>query len=618
MIASENSVPGKVSTVNRTPPYEIQKVPKYMNKKHKPQKITSHPHRHSRASVKKHALLPQVVILGTGIAGLFAALRFASFTKVTLISKSDAAEGATRWAQGGIASVWSKTDSFEEHISDTLTAGAELCHRDAVQACVTEGPSRVRELIELGVKFTQREGLSRSEKLDPTEVFDLHREGGHSQRRILHADDLTGLAIETALLEQVRKNPQITLLEHHVAIDLILQSKLRRSTKTTTKASSGQSSPKAQKTKDRVLGVYVLDSNTGQIKTLSSDFTIVATGGAGKVYLYTSNPDTATGDGIAMAYRAGAQVANLEFMQFHPTCLYHPSARTFLITEALRGEGAVLRTLDREEFMPRHHPLGALAPRDVVARAIDIEMKRTGDKHVWLDPSGIPAHELRKKFPNIYETCLELGIDITKQMIPVVPAAHYTCGGIQTDLNGKTQLEGLYAIGEAACTGLHGANRLASNSLLEGIVFAHRAAVDVEANWKRNKHPTLTSDFEERAWKARLPEWDTGLAVPLEERIDIAANWQEVRTLMWNYVGIVRSNRRLQKAKRRLELIRREVDTHYWNYLLDRDLIELRNLITVAELIVRCALLRKESRGLHFTVDHPTRDDRNFLKDTVL
>ncbi len=558
----------------------------------------------SAKSVKKTAP-PQVLILGTGIAGLFAALKFSRFAKVTLVAKSDAAEGSTRWAQGGIASVWSKTDSFDEHIEDTLIAGAGLCHLDAVKVCVTEGPDRVRELIEFGVKFTEKEGLTRRDQMDPTEVFDLHREGGHSQRRILHSDDLTGLAIETALLDQVRKHPRITLLENHVAIDLILQSKLR-------------GKPSLIQKSDRVLGAYILNSQTGQIHPLQGDVTLLATGGAGKVYLYTSNPDTATGDGIAMAYRAGAQVANLEFMQFHPTCLYHPSARTFLITEALRGEGAVLRTLSGEEFMPKHHPLGSLAPRDIVARAIDIEMKRTGDKHVWLDTTAIAEHELKKKFPNIYETCLSLGIDITRQFIPVVPAAHYTCGGVLADLNGKTTLPGLYAIGEVACTGLHGANRLASNSLLEGIVFAHRAALDVEKHFKKAVKSEKKDRFEEKASRARLPEWDTGLAVPLEERIDIAASWQEVRTLMWNYVGIVRSNRRLHKAKRRLELIRKEVDSHYWNYLLDRDLIELRNLISVAELIVRCALQRRESRGLHFTVDYPTRDDRRFLKDSIL
>lgn len=538
----------------------------------------------------------QALILGTGIAGLSAALKFAQECEVTLVCKADRAEGSTRYAQGGIASVWSKQDSFEDHQHDTHIAGAGLCHTDIVDICVHEGPERVRELIELGVEFTKANQLT-----DPTEVFDLHREGGHGRRRILHADDLTGWAIEKALLDQIAKNPKITVLEHHIAIDLITEGKLL----------------KRWRKPGKCLGAYVLNTQTGKVQTLAAEVTVLATGGAGKVYLYTSNPDTATGDGIAMAYRAGGKVSNLEFMQFHPTCLYHPNARTFLISEALRGEGAILKTLSGEEFMSRHHPMGSLAPRDIVARAIDVEMKRTGHKHVLLDCSKIPQDELKKKFPNIYEKCLSYGIDLTQTPIPVVPAAHYTCGGILVDSYAQTTIEGLYAVGEVACTGLHGANRLASNSLLEAVVFAHRAV--------KHALPRLKTADKLRAYAPNkplpdisLPEWDSGHAVELEEQIDIAANWLEIRHLMWNYVGIVRSNRRLERAQRRLSLLKAEINAYYWDFLPTQNLIELRNLLTVSELIVQSALLRKESRGLHFTVDYPERNDLDYSKDTVI
>jgi L-aspartate oxidase len=536
-----------------------------------------------------------VLILGTGIAGLSTALKFAEggAERVTLVCKGEAAEGATRYAQGGIASVWSKQDSFEEHQRDTLTAGAGLNHEAIVELCVREGPARVQELIDLGVEFTRSESVAS----DPTEAFDLHREGGHGKRRILHAADLTGWEIEKALLSRIRANPRIAVLENYVAIDLITEGKIF----------------KKWRRPGRCLGAYVLNAATGQVITLGAEITVLATGGAGKVYLYTSNPDTATGDGIAMAYRAGARVANLEFMQFHPTCLYHPNARTFLITEALRGEGAVLKTISGEEFMSRHHEMGSLAPRDVVARAIDMEMKRTGDKHVLLDATHLPAEDIRSKFPNIHEVCLRYGIDMTKQPIPVVPACHYTCGGVVTDADAQSTIENLYAVGEAASTGLHGANRLASNSLLEAVVFAHRASLHglpklaalARANASPVEHP-------------RLPEWDVGHAVEIEEQIDIASNWLEIRQLMWNYVGIVRSDQRLERAKRRIELLKAEVNAYYWDFLLTRDLIELRNLLTVADLIVQSALLRKESRGLHYTVDHPERDDACFRRDTIL
>ncbi|MEN9723639.1 MAG: hypothetical protein RJB38_1625 [Pseudomonadota bacterium] len=537
-------------------------------------------------------IVPQVLILGTGIAGLSCALKFAAQhpgVRITLLSKETADEGSTRYAQGGIASVWSKNDSFEEHEADTLTAGAGLCRQEIVKICVQEGPDRVRELIDWGVQFTKK-------GVDPTEELDLHREGGHSQRRILHANDLTGWEIERALLEKARSTPQIEILENQIAIDLITEGKAF----------------KRWRKPGRCLGAYVLDTQTGQVRTLEADITVLATGGAGKAYLYTSNPDVATGDGIALAHRAGASVANLEFMQFHPTCLFHPSAKTFLISEALRGEGAILRNLEGEAFMPRYHESADLAPRDIVARAIDSEMKRTGDRHVWLDARAIP--EVTKKFPNISETCKKFGIDPATDPIPVVPAAHYMCGGVLVNDNAETTLPSLYAIGEVACTGLHGANRLASNSLLEAVVFASRVVTHSAPflNSIQERKPSLPSPPE------TIPAWDPGKAVPLEEQIDIAANWFELRTVMWNYVGIVRSNRRLERARRRLELLKEEVTTYYWNYLLTRDLIELRNLLTVAELIVTCALERKESRGLHYTVDYPHRDDSRFTRDTVI
>ncbi len=529
---------------------------------------------------------PHVLILGTGIAGLSAALKFASGPqpiRVTVIAKADAAEGSTRWAQGGIAAVWSENDSFEEHVRDTLAAGGDLCRESIVDICVREGPERVRELIALGVEFTKHEAN-----------FDLHREGGHGHRRILHAADLTGWAIEKALLAQAAANSKISILEDYCGIDLITESKLR----------AGIPGP------GRCLGAYVLNCRTGRVETFSADLTVLATGGAGKVYLYTSNPDTTTGDGIAMAYRAGAKVANLEFIQFHPTCLYHPTARTFLITEALRGEGAILRNLAGEPFMDRVHEQGSLAPRDIVARGIDLEMKRTGDKHVHLDCSMIPAEKLRDHFPNIHATCLKFGIDITKSPIPVVPAAHYTCGGVLVDEFARSTIPGLYAIGEVSCTGLHGANRLASNSLLEAVVFAHRAWIDGVKE--------LASPRAARILPNALPTWSPGHAVELEEQIDIAATWVEIRTILWNYVGIVRSNHRLSRARRRLEIIKEEINHYYWKHLLTRDLVELRNLVEVADLIVKSAEHRKESRGLHYTVDYPERDDVFFKQDTVL
>jgi L-aspartate oxidase len=540
--------------------------------------------------------LPRVLVLGSGIAGLSVALKLAHAAKVTLISKSRAEEGATRYAQGGIASVWAKGDSFEDHIQDTLAAGAGLCHLEVADLCVRKGPECIRELIEYGVPFTRLSEETQRVPLDPAEVFDLHREGGHGRRRILHVDDSTGVAIQTALISQVQANPNIEILEKHIAMDLITQSKLRGDHE----GGSGS-----------CMGAYVLNIESGEVIPMSAEITVLATGGAGKVYLYTSNPDVATGDGVAIAARAGARISNMEFMQFHPTCLFHPEAKNFLISEALRGEGAVLKTVSGEEFMNRYHSMGSLAPRDIVARSIDQELKRTGDERVYLDATHLPPETLKRKFPNIYQTCLRFGIDMTEQPIPVVPAAHYTCGGVWVDIDGQTSIHGLYAVGETAATGLHGANRLASNSLLEAVVFADQVATHALQGLKNYQEKIQESSPQ------RLPQWNTGEAVEVEEQIDIAAAWMEIRTLMWNYVGIVRSNRRLAHAERRLALIHAEVNQYYWQYLPNKNLIELRNILTVAELIVKAAKWRKESRGLHYTVDYPKKDDRFYLKDTI-
>jgi L-aspartate oxidase len=563
------------------------------------------------------------IVIGSGIAGLSFALKAAEHGTVSILVKTTKNEGATPWAQGGIAAVFSKDDSFDSHIQDTLVAGDGLCREDAVRVTVTEGPKRVDELIRLGVPFSKTDDTNKSSAnihgATDDFPFDLTQEGGHHARRILHADDFTGRAISETLLRVASNHPNIRFFEHHVAIDLITNTWLKkRRLKGVNVAQQGGTHPRR-----RCLGVYALDASKphekghDQIHTFVAPITVLASGGAGKVYLYTSNPDVATGDGIAMAYRAGARVANMEFTQFHPTCLFHPRSKSFLISEALRGEGGELINDAGEAFMRGQHEMGSLAPRDIVARAIDAEIKRRGVECVYLDMSAaVKAHGadgVRKRFPNIYEKCLQFGIDITKDPIPVVPAAHYTCGGVATDLNGETSIENLFAIGEVASTGLHGANRLASNSLLEGVVFAHRA---FEACLGRMKAGTLRSS--RNATPDPLPEWDSGRAVPIEERIDISHTWKEIRTLMWDYVGIVRTNRRLARARERLDLIRHEVNEYYWNYLLDRDLIELRNLLQVARLMVRSAQLRKESRGLHYNLDYPYHDDRHYLKDTVL
>ncbi len=523
------------------------------------------------------------LVLGSGIAGLSFALKVAAHGRVAIVTKKDRAESNTNYAQGGIAAVTSKEDSFELHVRDTLTAGAGLCKEAVVRSIIEEGPARIAELIELGMHFSERPLAAAPGGRE----LDLGKEGGHSKRRILHAKDVTGREIERALLNAIAQQPNIQIFENHLAIDLITSQKL------------------GYVGDNRCIGAFVLDKLTGTVETFSADATLLATGGCGKVYLYTTNPDIATGDGVAMAYRAGAAVANMEFVQFHPTCLYHPRAKSFLISEAVRGEGAVLKTVAGVEFMDAHHPLKSLAPRDIVARAIDSEMKQSGANNVLLDITHQPAKFIIERFPNIYETCLRHGIDITQEPIPVVPAAHYQCGGVVTNLDGETDIAGLYAVGEVACTGLHGANRLASNSLLEALVCAHRAARRVVA------HPLPPADF-------KIPVWQSGDASNPDEMVVVSHNWDEIRRCLWDYVGIVRTDKRLQRAQSRLAHLQQEIHEYYWNFTVTSDLLELRNIATVAELIVRCALLRPESRGLHYNLDYPDANPECSQRDSIV
>jgi L-aspartate oxidase len=513
-----------------------------------------------------------VAIVGSGLAGLSVALHLADHRKVVVISKRALRDGASDWAQGGIAAVLDSADSHDQHVNDTLIAGAGLCDEGATRAIIEQGRAAIEWLIDQGVPFTRDD--------DAEMGFHLTREGGHSQRRIIHSADATGHAVQVTLEEQVRRHPNITLLENHYAIDLI----------TSDKVGVDNSTP-------HCMGLYVQDVTTGQVQTIAADQTVLATGGAGKVYLYTTNPDTATGDGIAMAWRAGCRVANMEFIQFHPTCLYHPYAKSFLITEAVRGEGGLLKlpaaagAAAGQRFMLSHDERAELAPRDIVARAIDFEMKKRGLDYVDLDISHQPPAFLKEHFPTIYARCLELGIDITKQPIPIVPATHYTCGGIVTDLSGRTDLPGLYAVGETAYTGLHGANRLASNSLLECVVLGRAAAQHIELQAK----PKQT----------KLPAWDESRVTNADEEVVITQNWDELRRFMWNFVGIVRTSKRLERAQHRLAVLKEEIDEYYANFRITRDLLELRNLVEVASLIVRSAKSRRESRGLHYSLDYP-------------
>ena len=519
-----------------------------------------------------------VLIVGSGLAGLSSALLLSRQYRVAILTKRAVREGSSGWAQGGIAAVWDKDDSFAAHVDDTLVAGAGLCDLNATQFVVEQAPQAIAWLQQLGVPFSQEDGH-----------LHLTREGGHSARRIVHVTDATGAAVQRTLIEQVHQSPNITLFEHHTLVDLITTAKL----------------PADQRGADggnHCVGLYALDDETDEVLTFQAPHTILATGGAGKVYLYTTNPDTATGDGIAAAWRAGCRVSNMEFIQFHPTCLYHPHAKSFLISEAVRGEGGLLKLPDGSRFMPQHDSRAELAPRDVVARAIDFEIKKRGLDCVYLDISHKPADFIREHFPTIYKRCLEFGIDMTKQPIPVVPAAHYTCGGVISDLDGRTDIDRLYAIGETSFTGLHGANRLASNSLLECLVFGRAAALNI----LEQPVPPLMA----------LPEWDESRVTNADEEVVISHNWDELRRFMWNYVGIVRTDKRLERAAHRIQLLKQEIDEFYSNFRVTGDLVELRNLTQTAELIVRSAQARKESRGLHYSRDYP--DLRPMAENTVL
>ncbi len=522
------------------------------------------------------------LVLGSGIAGLSFAARAARKGRVAIITKRELEESNTAYAQGGVAAVWSDDDSFEKHVRDTLAAGAGLCNEEAVRVVVEEGPRRIEELIELGVRFSHKE--------EAPEDYDLGLEGGHSRRRVLHSADRTGKEIVRALGAKVRADSAIDVFEQHHAIDLLIDEKL----------GLGRGHPQCW-------GAYALDTRSGQVETFTASATLLATGGAGKVYLYTSNPDIASGDGLAMAYRAGCRAGDLEFIQFHPTCLYHPEAKSFLITEAMRGEGAVLCRPGGGQFMADYDERRELAPRDIVARAIDHEMKSSGYDNVLLDITARGPDFIKSRFPAIYERCLSYGIDITRQAIPVVPAEHYMCGGVVTGLHGQTSIDRLYAVGEVAMTGVHGANRLASNSLLEATVFARRAF--------EHARQLIAGSY---GAPPAFPAWRSGNAVDIEESVVLTHNWDEIRRLMWNYVGIVRSDRRLARATKRIAMLCEEIREYYWDFLVTGDLLELRNIALVADLIIRSATTRRESRGLHFNVDCPDKDDAHWLRHTIV
>lgn len=522
-----------------------------------------------------------VLVIGSGAAGLSLALHLANICRVALVSKSSLSESATLYAQGGISTVLDSCDSIDSHVQDTLVTGAGLCKPDLVRYVVENGRKNIEWLINQGVEFSRKTGI------DGSRDYHLHQEGGHSHRRILHAADSTGRAIETTLEEKARRHANIQLYEYHTAVDLITTEKI-------------------DKPGHRCLGAYIYDQKNDHVRVFKARFVVLASGGAGKVYLYTSNPDISTGDGIAMAWRAGCRIANMEFIQFHPTCLYHPHAKSFLISEALRGEGGRLILEDGQPFMHKYHPQQELAPRDIVARAIDNEMKRHGHDCVYLDISHKPAAFITEHFPTIYKKCLEFGYDLTRGPIPVVPAAHYTCGGVMIDNHGRTDLPGLYAIGETSCSGLHGANRMASNSLLECVVYARATFEDISA--------TLGAPVD----AAVIPEWDESQVTDSDEEVVVSHNWDEIRRFMWDYVGIVRTTKRLQRALHRVDLLTSEIHEYYGNFRLTNDLIELRNLVCIAGLIIRSALLRKESRGLHYTLDYPAADSSTAAQDTVL
>ena len=523
-----------------------------------------------------------VLIIGSGAAGLSLALKLADHSNVAVLSKNALVEGATFYAQGGVSAVLDRHDSIQSHVQDTLTAGVGLCDPKIVHFVVERAQESINWLVNMGVDFTRS-----NEPSETSSVFHLHKEGGHSHRRVIHAADATGKAIETTLESRVRQHKNIDLFEHHIAVDLITNNKFL-------------------KDKCRCIGAYVLDDKKKNVKVFRARNIVLATGGAGKVYLYTSNPDSCTGDGIAMASRIGCRIANMEFIQFHPTCLYHPMAKSFLISEALRGEGAKLILNDGNSFMKRYDNRQELAPRDIVARAIDYEMKRLGCDCVYLDISHKPQKFIKQHFPNIFKRCLDLGINMATDRIPVVPAAHYTCGGIMVNKNGQTDIPGLYAIGEVSYTGLHGANRMASNSLLECFVFAHSAFKHIKETLPEIKMPE------------KISEWDESRVTNSDEEVVVSHNWDEIRRFMWDYVGIVRTTKRLHRAHHRIKLLQSEISEYYGNFRITKDLIELRNLATVAELIIESALKRKESRGLHYTTDYPAIDDVNFLRNTII